>query len=157
VGSVSSTWIYRLSLQAVQSGQRMSPAISARMARCLRGPTIASWCSTTHQASSCHPRTGKRRANQQLPHRREAGKRDYRFLDAEELVERLDGDGTRKLVRGPDGWFLGAVVRCSNRFHLRCKSRCRSRGYWRVVGTGNLPFCMIQKPCQRRIVPPGLR
>jgi CheY-like chemotaxis protein len=83
--------------------------------------------------------------------------RDYRFLDAEEPVERLDGDGTRKLVRGPDGWLLGAAVRCSNRFHLRCKSRCRSRGYWRVFGTGIFHFRMIQKPCQRRIVPPALR
>jgi hypothetical protein len=82
--------------------------------------------------------------------------RDYRFLDAEELVKRLIRAGTRKPVRGPDGWSLGAAVRCSNRFHLRCKSRCRSRGYWREFGTGNLPFGMIQKPCQRRIVPPAL-
>src|SRR4051812_23958119 len=65
----------------------------------------------------------------------------YRFLDAEELVERLNGPGTRKPVRGPDGWSsLGVGVRFSNRFHLRCKSRCRWRGYLREFGTSNLPF-----------------
>src|SRR3954462_1896269 len=65
----------------------------------------------------------------------------YRFLDAEELVERLNGPGTRKPVRGPDGWSsLGVGVRFSHRFHLRCKSRCRWRGYLREFGTSNLPF-----------------
>jgi hypothetical protein len=79
----------------------------------------------------------------QLPGRREPAKceRDYRLLEAEDRVERLKAADTRKLVRGPVGWpSFGAAVRWSKRFHLRCNSRRRSRGYWRELGTGNVPF-----------------
>jgi hypothetical protein len=124
------------SVKAVTAATMTIPAMTLTMV-----PLPQSRSRPLRFGNQCSPSEQLRWRNYRAtPHRREGGKVQTRFS-----FPRIKGADTRNLVKGPDGCSsFWAPVRCSNRFHFRCNSRCRSRGYWREFGTSNLPSYVIQ-------------